>query len=211
VVAGAHPTQRKKASMKLSFNTSTIMLLAGSIAVLLSLPFVVFMFKIMADEFRLKNTKPDARAILEMSFPHFLTDEEFLAVNSERVRYVRHEDNMGSSMLEGGACAIIPMPSGEDLQTIEKQFYTHALGVEFYQPSAITRAKQYGAPSSDVCRFLTEAKWSERDFTLLATAGNCEGLCRGETQEWSVFHDLRSNQVLIEWLDYDGDHASSFP
>lgn len=201
----------KGGSMKLGFNIFTVALLAGSITVLLFLPTVIFMVMIVLEEVRFKNTKPDARTILEMSFPHFLINEEFLAVNSERVRYVRHEGNMGSSMVEGGACAIVSMPLGESLQSIKTQFHAHALEVEFYQSSTITRAKQYRKPSSNVCRFLSDAKWSERDFTLLATAGNCEGLCRGDAQEWSVFHDLKSNQVLIEWLDYDGDQASSFP
>lgn len=180
------------------------------IAIVLSFPFLSGMLFIAWSDHVFRTTKPDAQTILATAFPSVLVERNYFLVNSERVKFGEGENGVGH-VYEGGACAIIELNESENIDELKlaiiQKFSTGSYG----ERSSITKAERGRRPNSMICNFLNELSANDEEFEILATSRNCEGERYGGNQECSAFYNPKLNQILIESLDYDGDHASSFP
>lgn len=177
----------------------------------------LFLFLVIAhgafsayDEYKFYNSKPDAKAILEEYFPREITSKKYIFLNAERVKWMA-DGYGGGRTIEGGTCAIISLSSGDDILKIRNATKQKFLLNRDNQINSNTYSEQYLVPSYNICSFIEEKNWIKSDWQLLESSGTCDGKCDGEFQEWSLFYNQKLNQILIEYLDYDGDHANYFP
>lgn len=177
-------------------------------------PGIWFATALMADSYLFHHTKPNGKVILENYFPYSLTNRGFHFINAERVKFIREDKIWGAGHIqEGGACAIVTILPLERVDQIKADILGKFALLEYDSPGSISLAQTYKAPSSAVCNFMDKSNWHKADYQILASSSTCELDCTdaGEFQEYSAFYNRKLNQILIEWLDYDGDHANSFP
>ena len=186
----------------------------AAISIVLSLPFVIGFILFAWEDFRFKTTKPDGYAILESVFPYSLTRGEYLHINAERVKFIKDDAAIGSGHTqEGGACAIVGISKNEDITALKMEISNKFALLDYNSPSSISLAQSYNSPSDAVCNFLPKSGWKRGDYQVLTSSSTCDKDCTdaAEFQEYTAFYNSKLNQVLIEVLDYDGDHANSFP
>lgn len=195
-----------------------VFIIGGSVALIIitifAFPGIWLMPAIIADDYVFNHSKPNGQAILQNYFPYTLTSRGFHFINAERVKFIHEDKIMGYGRIqEGGACAIVKILPLESVDQIKTDILGKFALLEYNSPGSISLAQTYKAPSSAVCNFMDKSGWHKADYQILASSSTCERDCTdaGDFQEYSAFYNRKLNQILIEWLDYDGDHANSFP